>query len=115
MADLIGRLCVKTTGRESGRECVIVNVENDAFVTIDGNVKRRRCNINHLEFLNKNVDIKKDESTEQVRKAMENLGIKLMTKTKKEKSTTEKPKKQRQKEEEKQKEVKEEKPKKSKK
>ena len=52
-SSLIGRLCVKLSGREAGRECVIVNKEEGNFVTIDGNVKRKRCNLEHLDISEK--------------------------------------------------------------
>ena len=82
MNDLIGRVCVKLTGRESGRAAVIVDSVDDSFVLIDGNVKRRRCNIDHLEFLNKKINIQKGASTEQVAEAMKKIGIQLMFKQK---------------------------------
>ena len=38
----VGRKCIKTAGREAGKECEIVAI-------IEDEVKNRRCNINHLE------------------------------------------------------------------
>ena len=93
--NLIGRLCVKTCGRESNRECVIIDEIDNTFVLIDGNVKRRRCNIHHLEMLNDIIKIKQGASTEDVKKAMENAGILLKRPRPKEQPTSEKPKKQR--------------------
>ena len=84
--NLIGQVCVKITGRESGRHCVIVDALDDNFVTVDGNVKRRRCNIDHLEFLNKKVNIVKGASTEQVIEALKKINVEIMTRTKKEKA-----------------------------
>lgn len=86
MNNLVGRLCVKIAGRESGRHCIIVDVIDDNSVIIDGNVKRRKCNINHLEFLNKKANIAKGASTEQTLEAMRKIGIEIMTKTKKERT-----------------------------
>ncbi len=86
MSNLIGQICVKLTGRESGRPCVIVDAIDNNFVLIDGNVKRRKCNINHLEFFNKKISITKGASTEQVQEAMKKLGINVTTKTGKEKN-----------------------------
>ncbi|RLG55185.1 MAG: 50S ribosomal protein L14e, partial [Candidatus Hydrothermarchaeota archaeon] len=46
----IGRVCVKTAGREAGKRCVIVDIIDKNFVLVDGpEVQRRRCNIKHLE------------------------------------------------------------------
>ena len=74
---MIGQLCVKIAGKESGRYCVIVDDVDSTYVTIDGNLKRRKCNINHLELLNKKLDVKKGASTVEVHKAMEKAGIKV--------------------------------------
>ena len=74
---MIGQLCVKIVGKESGRYCVIVDKIDSTYVTIDGNLKRRKCNINHLELLNKKLDIKKGASTQEVHKAMEKEKIKV--------------------------------------
>jgi len=50
----IGRICIKIAGRDAGRECVIVDVLKDKFMLIDGNVRRRKCNVIHLEPTKKN-------------------------------------------------------------
>ncbi len=71
----IGRVCVKLRGREAGRKCVIVDIIDENFVIIDGDVKRRRCNIDHLEPLPIKLDIKQGASTEEVVKAMVEAGI----------------------------------------
>ena len=44
----IGRIVIKTAGRDAGREAVIVDILDDNYVLIDGNVRRRKCNILHL-------------------------------------------------------------------
>lgn len=74
----IGRLCVKTAGRDSGNFCVIVSDEDNGYVTIDGNVRRKKCNLKHLEFLDKVIKIKKDEKTETVQKELEKEKIKIL-------------------------------------
>jgi large subunit ribosomal protein L14e len=70
----VGRLCVKTAGRDAGLKCVIVDVIDDNFVLIDGETRRRKCNILHLEPLDKVLDIRKGASHEQVAKAFEAAG-----------------------------------------
>src|SRR3989344_3847509 len=75
---MIGQLCVKIAGRESGKHCVIVDEVDSTYVLIDGNVRRKKCNINHLELLNKKLDIKKGASTSEVHKAMEKEGVKVV-------------------------------------
>ncbi|AEF96046.1 50S ribosomal protein L14e [Methanotorris igneus] len=71
----IGRVCIKTMGREAGKTCVIVDIIDRNFVLIDGEVKRRRCNIKHIEPTDKKVDIEKGASTEEVRLALDAAGL----------------------------------------
>jgi len=76
----IGRICVKIAGREAGRKCVIVDIIDENYVLITGpkpltGVKRRRCNINHIEPLDKKIDISKGASDEEVLKALENANL----------------------------------------
>ena len=83
--DIIGHLAYKLSGREAGRTCVIVDQVNDSFVVIDGNVKRRKCNLKHLELTDKFLDIKKNASTEEVHEAMKKAKIKVTIPRKKSK------------------------------
>ena len=62
----IGRLCVKIAGRDAGRKCVIVDVIDSNFVIIDGDVRRKRCNVKHLEPLEIKFEIAKGASNEEV-------------------------------------------------
>ncbi len=76
----VGRICVKLRGREAGRKCVIVDIIDENFVLITGpkqltGVKRRRCNIDHLEPLDKKIEISKGASDEEVLKALESAGL----------------------------------------
>lgn len=71
----VGRLCVKIAGRDAGGKCVIVDVLDDKFVTIDGNVRRRKCNVAHLEPLKDKIAIENGASHEVVKKEFEKLKI----------------------------------------
>ena len=76
----VGRICVKLMGREAGRKCIIVDIIDENFVLITGpkslsGVKRRRVNINHIEPLDKKIDIPKGASDEEVLKALESAGL----------------------------------------
>ncbi len=71
----IGRLCVKIAGRDAGRNCVIVEAVDDNFVIVDGQVKRKRCNIDHLEPLQHRLPIASGASHEEVVRALEAVGI----------------------------------------
>ncbi len=66
----VGRLCYKIAGREAGKPCVIVDVIDDHFVLVDGLVRRKRCNVNHLHFTPIVLNIKKGESTDSILKIL---------------------------------------------
>ncbi|WP_457554863.1 50S ribosomal protein L14e [Candidatus Pyrohabitans sp.] len=72
----VGRVCVKLAGREAGRKAVVVEQIDKNFVLVDSPwVKRRRCNVKHLEPLDVVVKIKKGASSEEVEKALKEAGI----------------------------------------
>ncbi len=120
-----GRLCIKIAGRDAGKKCVIVDVLKDKMVLIDGETRRRKCNVRHLEPLKEVLKIEKKADHAAVAAAFKKLGIDLVEK--KSKPKTERPKKVRKvkekpaeekaekKEEKKKTSKKEEKPKKEKK
>ena len=67
----VGRICVKTAGRQEGQKCVIVDVMDKSFVLITGpkpvtGVKRKRANVNHIMPLEDKIDIKRGASDEEV-------------------------------------------------
>ncbi len=67
----IGRVCVKTTGREAGKYCVVVDIVDKNYILIDGlNVRRRRANYKHLEPISETIDIKKGASHTNVEEAI---------------------------------------------
>lgn len=66
----VGRVCVKTRGREAGKECVVVDIIDENYVLVDGpKVKRRRCNVRHLEPTPRKINIKKGASHKEVLEA----------------------------------------------
>lgn len=72
----MGRVCIKLAGHEAGKRCVIVDVLDDTNVVISGpGVKRRRCNIAHLEPTDKKLDIQKGAPDEEVNRALEAAGL----------------------------------------
>ena len=61
----IGRVCLKTKGREQGERCVVLEVLDRNFVIIVGpNVKRRRVNMNHIRPLDEAVTLQRNASDE---------------------------------------------------
>jgi len=71
----IGRLCVKLAGRDAGKKALIIDILDDKFVLIDGETRRRKCNILHLEPLAQVVNIKKNSSHEEVAKVLKEIGL----------------------------------------
>jgi large subunit ribosomal protein L14e len=69
----VGTVCVKIAGRDAGKQCVIVEAAKDGFVVIEGATRRRKCNVRHLEILDKEVKVKAGASHAEVMKA---LGLK---------------------------------------
>jgi len=79
----IGRVCVKLAGRDAGKKCVIIDILDNKTVLIDGETRRRKCNILHIEPLDEVVKVEKKASYEKVCDA---LGIKPKDKKSKEKA-----------------------------
>jgi len=75
----VGRICVKISGREAGRRCVIVDIVDKNFVLVTGprkvsGVKRRRVNVNHLEPTQAKIDIRRGATDEEVSGALKAAG-----------------------------------------
>jgi len=77
MAVEIGRLCVKLAGRDAGKECLIVDALDRTFVLVDGNTRRKKVNVSHLQLLPHKADIKKGATHEEVVAALKDLGIEV--------------------------------------
>mgnify|MGYP001618608505 CR=1 FL=1 len=71
----IGRVIVKLAGRDAGKKGLIIDILDDKFVMIDGETRRRKCNILHLEPLAQVVKVKKNASHEEVAKALKEIGV----------------------------------------
>jgi len=75
----VGRICLKTAGRENGKKCVIVDVMDKSFVLITGpksltGVKRKRVNLTHIMPLQDKLDLKRGASDEEVTSKLEAAG-----------------------------------------
>ncbi len=71
----VGQLAVKIAGRDAGNTCVVVDVVDDQTVLIDGNVRRRNCNLKHLEPLQQSISMKKGASHADVEKEFKKLKL----------------------------------------
>jgi len=87
----IGRLCVKTAGRDAKRKCIIIDVLDDKYVIVDGDVRRKKCNIKHLEPLEQVIEIEKGADHKTIVSEFKKLGIEIKETKPKEKK--EKPRK----------------------
>lgn len=76
----IGRLCMKLAGRDAKQFCVVIDVLDDNFVMIDGQTRRKRCNVLHLEPLSREFKLKKNASHQEIVKAFEDAGITITEK-----------------------------------
>ena len=81
----IGRMVMKIAGRDAGRRAVIVDIIDDNYVLIDGNVRRKKCNIMHLEPLDEKIKIRKGASHEHVAAEFKKLKLPVWEKKTKEK------------------------------
>ena len=73
----IGRLCVKTAGRDAMQYCVVIEQIDSTSVLVDGNTRRKKVNMAHLEPLNKTLDVKKGADTKTVLAAFEAAEIEV--------------------------------------
>ena len=73
----VGRLCVKLAGRDAGNYCVVVAKLDENYVLIDGDVRRRKCNIMHLHPQKKKLEIKENATTKEVEAAFKKEKLKI--------------------------------------
>jgi len=71
----VGRICVKLTGRETGKKCVVVDVVDKNFALVTGpksvtGIRRRRTNVDHLEPTAELVELKKGATDDEIEKAL---------------------------------------------
>jgi large subunit ribosomal protein L14e len=72
----IGRICVKLSGREAGKKCIVVDVVDKNFVLITGpkqlnGLKRRRVNVNHIEPTERKVSLRRGDTDEALMKVLD--------------------------------------------
>ena len=76
----VGRICMKTAGREAGKYCVILKKMDENFFLITGpkvltGVKRRKCNIDHLEPTEYLIKIEAEASDKKVIDVLDKEGL----------------------------------------
>lgn len=76
----IGQLVLKTAGRDGNNLGVVVDILDKNYVLVDGNTRRKKVNIKHIEPVNKVLKIKKGASTSEVQKALKEANIPIIKK-----------------------------------
>jgi len=80
MAMEVGRVCTKLLGREADKNCVIIEIVNKNFVVVSGpkeltGVKRRRCNLKHLEPWDVKINVEKGASDDTLKEAIQKAKV----------------------------------------
>lgn len=88
----VGRVCFKIAGRDANNYCVVVEKIDDLNVLIDGQVRRKKVNVKHLEPTSMTMDIKSGADHSIIVEAFSKYNIKIANK--KPKKPTVRPKKQ---------------------
>nr|MDO8110684.1 50S ribosomal protein L14e [Candidatus Sigynarchaeota archaeon] len=76
----VGRVCIKTAGRDALRRCVLVEIIDKNFGLVTGpknvsGIRRRKVNLSHLEPTEDKITIDKNASDEVVSKALEKANL----------------------------------------
>lgn len=71
----IGRLCVKIAGRDAGMKCLIIDVIDKNHVMIDGQTRRRKCNVRHLEPLGEVLKVTPNAPKTEIVRIFKTLSI----------------------------------------
>lgn len=73
----VGDVALKTAGRDAGNLCVLVDILDEKYAVVDGNVRRRKCNMKHLVFLGKDVSLGKNSTRQDILNALKKSGFKF--------------------------------------
>lgn len=84
----VGRVCMKIAGRDAGRTCVVVEQLDNTFVLVDGDTRRRKVNIKHLEPLPQIVELGAGSSHDVVSREFKKLGLPVWEKKRKERAAS---------------------------
>lgn len=76
----VGRVCVKTRGREKGHKCIIVDLIDKNYLLITGpakvsGVKRRRVNVKHVQPLEHTIDVMRGMSDDEIEEVITQHGF----------------------------------------
>jgi large subunit ribosomal protein L14e len=76
----VGRVCIKTAGRDALRRCVLVEIIDKNFGLVTGpknvsGIRRRKVNLSHLEPTEDKISLDKNASDEVISKALDKAGL----------------------------------------
>ncbi len=71
----LGDVVFKIAGRDAGQLGVVVDVLDQTYVLIDGCTRKRKCNLKHLVFLNKQIKFKKTMNSQDIVVSLKELGF----------------------------------------
>ena len=75
----VGRVCVKLAGRDAGKRCVVIETLENNYVLIDGETRRRKVNLRHLEPLEQTLEISEKASHEEIAALLNGQGWSVRT------------------------------------
>lgn len=73
-----GRLVVKTHGRDAGKIGAIVDIIDDNYVLLDGQVRRKKANIKHFKTLEQKIKINPKATTDTIINELKNIGMEVI-------------------------------------
>lgn len=71
----VGRVCVKIAGRDAGKTCVIVEKIDDRFMLVDGQTRRKKVNVAHLEPTKQVISISSGGDSASVENLLTGAGV----------------------------------------
>lgn len=70
----IGRVCLKIAGRDAGRLGVVIGKPENGYVLIDGEVRRKKVNVKHIQPIDKVIIVKEEAPHDDVIAALIDAG-----------------------------------------
>lgn len=71
----IGCVCIKLSGKDAGKKCVVIDRIDDITVLVDGFARRKKCNVKHLELTDVLVPVSKGAERDEVIAALSDACI----------------------------------------
>lgn len=94
---LVGQVGVKIAGRDAGEVGVVTQEIDPTYVIFTNSTRAKKCNKAHIEFIQKQIELKKGASQKDTLQALQKAGftIKINEKKKEKKQKSAKPQQKR--------------------